>query len=132
MKKSVITMIKPSIKYFEHGGTVRMIESDTQTMYIDVFYKENLPADLTGAQAFFHLMEFSTRSNIWSKECFPVYDINGAIPDINYPYTVPVPLTNQDTLGLEGHYIGQLELIDHTGVSRFPFQVEVIISKNAT
>ena len=125
-------MIKPAVKYFEHGGTVRMIEADSQILNIDVFYKENLPADLTGARAFFHLMEFSTRSNIWSKECIPVYDISGGFPNIDYPYTVPVPFANQDTLGLEGHYIGQLELIDHTGVSRFPFQVEIIVSKNAT
>ena len=84
-----------------------------------------------GATAFFHLMEFSTRIHIWSKACTPVYDPYGDIPHIKYPYTVPVPFTNLDTAGFNGHYIGQLELVDRQGNVKFPFQIEIIIAKNA-
>ena len=125
-------MIKSAIKYFEHGGKIIFIESSNETFYVDVFEKDSVtPADLSGANTFFHLMEFSTRSHIWSKECFPVYDSNAKVSDVDYPYTVPIPFTSPDTAGLEGHYIGQLELIDHHGNSKFPFQIEIIIGKKA-
>ena len=133
LKKAVmISMMNPSVKYFEHGGKIIFIESSRELIHIDVYDKDGkTPADLSGAKAFFHLMEFSTRSNIWSKECFPVYDPNAGIPDIDYPCTVPVPFASSDTANLEGHYVGQLELIDHHGSSKFPFQIEIIIGKKA-
>ena len=118
--------MEKQIKYYENGTTVRLIEGDTQVLPIDVFDFYGSPADLSGAQALFHLMEFSTRSHIWTKEFTPVFDIRGDIPNIKYPYTVMVTL---DTDGLMGHYIGQLELVDHSGNSKRPFEIEIIISK---
>jgi hypothetical protein len=120
-----------AIKYYEQGTSIRLIETDNENLPIDIFEKDGTPADLTGARAFFHLMEFSTRNNIWSKECFPVNDPNGGFPNITYPYTVFVNLSSSDTLNLEGHYTGQLELIDYNNTSKFPFQIEIIIAKNA-
>jgi hypothetical protein len=108
-----------------------MIEGDSQIMPLDIFDSHGIPVNLSGARAFFHFMEFSTRSHIWSKECFPVYDPYGGISNTIYPYTVPVPFTNSDTMGLNGHYVGQLELIDRQGNAKFPFQIEIIITKNA-
>ena len=126
-------MLSEAIKFFRHGGRVILIETNTSTLYIDVFERDEItPADLSGATVFFHLMEFSTRENIWSKECFPVYDPNVGVPKINYPYTVPVTFSSPDTLNLEGHYTGQLELIDYRGESTFPFEIEIIVRKKAS
>ena len=124
-------MLQQAVKYFEHGGTVILIETDTEILYIDVFDKNGAPVDLSESTTYFHLMEFSTRENIWSKECFPIYDPNSGISNISYPYTVPVLFASSDTLNLEGHYVGQLELIDLYGNSKIPFQIEIIIMKKA-
>jgi hypothetical protein len=121
-----------SIRFYENGGSVRLIESDSQLLPIDVYDQRGLPADLSGARALFHLMEFSTRTHIWTKEFVPANDPYGGSPGIDYPYTVPVMFSNEDTEGLNGHFIGQLELIDHQNTSKFPFQIEIIVTKNAT
>ena len=121
-----------TVKCYEQGQPIRLIETDTQTLPIDIFDGRGVPADLSGATAFFHLMEFSTQANIWSRPCQIVFDAAGGVPNVRYPYTVLVGLTNSDTENLQGHYTGQLELIDHNGLSRFPFQIEIIVAKNAS
>jgi hypothetical protein len=120
-------------KFFECGGRVILIETSNEILYIDVFEDlTKLPADLSGADVRFHLMEFATRSHIWSKECVPMRDPNAGFPGITYPFTVPVHLTSSDTLDLEGHYKGQLELKDHSGSIKIPFEIEIIIRTKAS
>jgi hypothetical protein len=119
------------IKYYEQGTTIRLIETHTESQYIDVFELNGSPADLSGATALFHLMEFSTGDNIWTKECPIILDPRAEVPGIDYPFTVIVNITSADTFGLTGHYTGQLELIDHNGASKRPFQVEIISDRRA-
>ena len=114
------------------GATVELIESHCETYYVDVFEPDGSPADLSSAQAFFHLMEFSTRDHIWTKACEPVLDVRAAAQGAAFPSTVPVHFAGGDTLGLDGHYTGQLELVDHNGGSKFPLQVELIVNKRAS
>jgi len=124
--------MEKALKYYEQGNPIRLIESSYENFKIDILDAYGLPADLTGASAFFHLMEFSTRNHIWSKECAITYDSGGGYGDTGYPFTVTVVLDNSDTSGLEGHYTGQLELTDHNAASRFPFEIEIIIKSKAS
>lgn len=122
-----------SVRFFEEGRRLHMIERSTEVITIDVLDENEMPVDLSGAIAKFHIMDFATRTHVLSKNCEiitmpnPRYD--RAI--YSYPYTVRVLLHSNDTNGMAGHYIGQLELIDFQGESNFCFQVEIIISKNA-
>ena len=119
------------VKLFEQGSLLKLIEGHNDTIYIDVFETNGLPADLRSAQAFFHLMEFSTHDHIWSKKVLPTLDSMANTFYVDYPFTVPVTFLSEDTIGLEGHYTGQLELIDFNGQSKEPFQIEIIVDKRA-
>ena len=119
------------VDLFDKGGVLRLIEATNETIYIDTYEIDGLPADLSEATAFFHLMEFATREHIWTKKCEP---ISGPVTDYQnnvYPYIVPIKFQSADTLNLNGHYIGQLELIDYHGESQIPFELEIIVKKNA-
>ena len=118
-------------KYFEEGTPIRLIEGHTELIPIDVYDKNGVPIDLSTATPLFHIMEFSTRSHILTKECEPYLDTTLSAPGITYPYSVPVYLESEDTIGLDGDYVGQLELIDFNGNSKWVFQTQIIITKNA-
>ena len=130
---AVILVVKNStIKYYEQGTTVRMIEGDNQLLPIDVFGANGLPINLTGSEAYFHLMEFSTRNHIWTMTCIPEYPLENPY-EVDYPYIVPIRLSSSETMNLAGNYIGQLEIInDRNENSCMPFQVNIIISKRAS
>jgi hypothetical protein len=118
------------IRYFEQGATIKMIASDYEIFPVDIYEKGNIPANLTGATAIFHLMDYATRENILSKNCAILYDAeSGIISD--YPFTVNIELLSTDTQNLEGRYTGQLELTDFSGNTKMPFEIEIIIAKKA-
>ena len=122
-------------KHYTDGSKIRFIEGHTDVLRVDVFHQNGTPIDLTDDEAIFHLMEFNTRDNIWSKRCNIIYDIDAGWDKINYPFTVTIPIERQDTVGLNGHYTGHLELINHrinnSKNQSLPFQLEIIIVRNA-
>ena len=119
------------IDLFDQGGVLRLIAGTTETVYVDLYEKSGIPADLSDAEAFFHFMTYSTRCNVWTKKCDPTTDLPTKTNGVDYPYIVPLKFHGDDTKDLDGHFIGQLELIDHNGDSVFPFEIEVIVRDSA-
>ena len=117
---------------FDQAPPLRLIEGHSDIIYIDVWESNGWPADLTNTPTYFHLMEFSTRDHIWTKKCEPILDMSVNTKNVDYPFTVPVYFLSEDTIGLDGHYTGQLELIDFNNESKRPFQNEIIVDKKAS
>lgn len=120
-----------TVSYYAQGDTIRLIELHSEPLVIDVYNDNGTLTDLTGSSAVFHLMEYATQNNVWSKNCEPYFDPKVAPKGVDYPFAVSVPFTSEDTEGLQGHYTGQLELTQYDGTRKIPFQIEIIVSKYA-